>query len=281
MSTALAATATLLALAFAMLMLERFLTRQRRHELMWTISLFFFALGSLGLWIGAAIGWSEWTFKTFYLFGAILNVPFLALGTVYLFANRRQGDVIAATVSLLAAFAAGIVVAAPMLTIATPHILPQGSQVFAVGPRIAAGVGSGIAAMVIIAGALWSAGRLLTGHTRNLTTETPSTSQQAIPAKRLAAANILIAIGTLILSAGGLLNSVVNAMDAFAISLVFGISVIFAGFLITTAGPTTPTSGSSPIRRSLGAGPQNNDAGKSIGNLSNTSINQPVHEPVR
>ena len=53
--------------------------------------------------------------------------------------------------------------------------------------------------------------------------------------RRLAIANLFIATGTLILSAGGLLNSVVNEMDGFAISLVAGISVIFVGFLMTSS----------------------------------------------
>jgi len=248
MHTALAATATLLATAFAMLTLERYLARRRRHELMWTISLVMFALGSLGLWLGAAIGWSEWTFKAFYLFGAILNVPFLALGTVYLLADRRRGDITAATVSLLAAFAAGIVVAAPLLGVIDPDVLPQGSAVFGVGPRIAAGVGSGVAATVIFGGAIWSAVRLLMGRRRSAAAAAPT-----IPTGRLAAGNVLIALGTLVLSAGGLLNSVVGEMNAFAISLVVGIAVIFAGFLVTMAGRPTRSDGA--VRGSLEAGP--------------------------
>jgi hypothetical protein len=228
MHTVLAATAALVATAFAMLTGERYAMRRRRHELMWTISLAMFALGSVGLWLGAAIGWSEWTFKLFYLFGAILNVPFLALGTVYLLVDRRRADVTAAVVSLLAAFAAGIVVSTPILGLMDREVLPQGSAVFGPGPRIAAGVGSGVAALVIIGGALWSAARLLLARRR-------AKSQIAQPATgpRLAAANLLIAGGTLVLSAGGILNSVVDAMDAFALSLVVGISVIFAGFLLT------------------------------------------------
>ena len=43
-------------------------------------------------------------------------------------------------------------------------------------------------------------------------------------------------MGTLVLSAGGLLNSVVDEMDGFAISLVVGISIIFVGFLLTNSG---------------------------------------------
>jgi len=249
MHTALAATATLLATAFAMLTLERYLARRRRHELMWTISLVMFALGSLGLWLGAAIGWSEWTFKAFYLFGAILNVPFLALGTVYLLADRRRGDITAATVSLLAAFAAGIVVAAPLLGVIDPDVLPQGSAVFGVGPRIAAGVGSGVAATVIFGGAIWSAVRLLMGRRRSAAAAAPT-----IPTGRLAAGNVLIALGTLVLSAGGLLNSVVGEMNAFAISLVVGIAVIFAGFLVTMAGAPAGASATPPAPRSLESG---------------------------
>jgi hypothetical protein len=250
MHTVLAATATLLATAFALSTLERYLSRQRRHELMWTISLFMFALGSLALWVGAAIGWSEWSFKAFYLFGAILNVPYLALGTVYLLAGERRGDISAAVVSLLAAFASGVVVATPLVGTIVAEVLPQGSDVFGPGSRIAAGVGSGVAALVIIGGAIWSAIRLLLGRRRSA-----AAPPVAIPAGRLAAANLLIALGTLILSAGGLLNSVVDEMDAFAISLVAGIAVIFAGFLLTTAGTGTPRE-APVVRGSLEPGPR-------------------------
>ncbi len=96
--TALAAAATLVSLAFLLSTLERWVDRRKPHELAWTISLVFFALGSLSLWFGAALGWDEWSFKAFYLCGAILSVPFLALGTVYLLAPRRFADRTAAIV---------------------------------------------------------------------------------------------------------------------------------------------------------------------------------------
>jgi hypothetical protein len=232
---ALAAAATLLALAFALSTLERYLARRRPHELMWTISLLMFALGSLGLWSGAALGWGEWTFKAFYLFGAILNVPFLALGTVYLLADRRTGDGSAAVVSLLAAFAAGIVVAAPVTGAIDPHLLPQGSAVFGAGPRIMAAAGSGIAAVVIVAGAAWSAVRLWRSR------RSAALVLGGVRPGRLAVANVLIAIGTIVLGSGGVLNSVADAMDAFAISLVAGIALIFGGFLLTNTPVPLPT----------------------------------------
>jgi hypothetical protein len=54
---------------------------------------------------------------------------------------------------------------------------------------------------------------------------------------------MLIALGTLLLSAGGLLNAAVDEMDGFAISLVAGISVIFVGFLLTTPRPPATAGG--------------------------------------
>ncbi|MBI2704522.1 MAG: hypothetical protein HYX32_04430 [Actinobacteria bacterium] len=233
---ALAAAATLLSLAFALSTLERWLDRRRRHELAWTISLFLFALGSLGLWFGAAIGWNEWDFKAFYLFGAFLNVPFLALGTIYLLARKeRTGDIWAVLISLLSAFAAGIVVAAPMVGPIAAGTLPQGKEVFGFGPRFFAAFASGVAATVIVAGAVWSAARLLRLRFRAHKHGTPLVWSGPISPTRLAVANIIIAVGTFILSGGGVANSVLDAMNAFAVSLVAGIAVIFAGFLLTNA----------------------------------------------
>jgi hypothetical protein len=230
---ALAAAATLLATAFAFSTLERWLARHKQHELMWTISLVMFALASLALWTGAARGWSEWNFKAFYLFGAILNVPFLALGTVYLLLGERIGDRCTAVVSLLAAFAAGMVVSSSTIEISFADALPQGSVVFGAGPRVAAAVGSAVAAVVVVAGAVVSVVRLLRRRSP-VRADGPS-------AGRMVTANVLIALGTIVLGAGGALNSVADAMDAFAISLAAGIALIFAGFLLTFSPNQTPT----------------------------------------
>ncbi len=128
-------------------------------------------------------------------------------------------------------------------------MLPQGSDVFGLGPRIAAGVGSGSprsSSSAAPSGARCSC--CSAGADR------PPRPATAIPAGRLAAANLLIAAGTLVLSAGGLLNSVVDEMNAFAISLVVGIAIIFAGFLLTTVS-SPAVRGVRPIRGSLEPGP--------------------------
>lgn len=233
MHAALAAAATLVSLAFALSTGERWLRGRKRHEAAWTVSLAMFALGSISLWWGAAVGWDEWSFKSFYLFGAILNVPYLALGTVELLAGPKHGRRWTAIITVLSAFCAGIVVAAQLTGPIAADVLPQGKEVFGPGPRIAAAIGSGVAALVIIGGAVWSAGRLLRAWYAGANTRKTQTGAPSL--RRLAVANLVIAFGTLILSAGGILNSVVNEMDGFAISLVAGISVIFVGFLLTSS----------------------------------------------
>src|SRR3954470_19682505 len=104
---ALAALATLVAVAFALSTFERWLNRRRRHELAWTASLTMFAVASPARWVGVSTGWTEPTFRVFFLFGAILNVPFLALGTVYLLAGTRVGERVAGALTLAPACAAG------------------------------------------------------------------------------------------------------------------------------------------------------------------------------
>ena len=236
MHTALAAAAALIALALACSTYERWLARKRRHELAWSLALGFFSIAAFALAAGAALGWNPVTFRLFYLFGAIVNVPFLALGTVYLLAGERRGDQVAAGVSLVCAFAAGIVLVSPLTGPVPIDELAQGSDVFGPAPRILAALASALGALVIFLGAVWSAYRYRRG--------------------RRLWSNVLIALGTVILSSSGLLNSVLDEMDGFAVTLVAGITVIYAGFLVATSGAPHTTNGHALSRqpRSLEAG---------------------------
>jgi hypothetical protein len=214
--TALASAAALVALAFSMCTYERWLARHRPHELAWSVSLALFSLASGALAAGAALGWGPVTFRLFYLFGAIVNVPFLALGTVYLLTDRRRADLCAAAVVVFSAFAAGVVAVAPFTADLPRNELARGSEVFGALPRVLAASASGLGAVVVVGGAVWSAAR--------------------VRRARVVVANALIALGTLVTGASGLLNSVLDEMTGFAVALVVGITVLFAGFLVATTG---------------------------------------------
>lgn len=224
--TAAAAAAALVAVAFGLSTLERWLANRRRHELAWSVALAMFALAASAMAAGAQGGWTGPVFRLFYLFGAIVNVPVLALGTVYLLGGARWGDRAAVGVAMAAAFSAGVIVMAPFTHRLPRDQLAQGSHVFGPLPRVLAAAGSGGGAMVIFGGAAWSAWRWWRAG------RSPAT---VVDAQRVAVSNLLIALGTLILAASGLLNSVVGAMTGFSLTLVAGITVVFAGFLVASA----------------------------------------------
>jgi hypothetical protein len=216
---ALAAVAVVVSFAFSASLLERWLARRRPHEAAWAAALALFCAGALSLWAGATLGWQPWSFRSFYAFGAIANVPFLAVGSVYLLFGRRAGHVAAAVATAGGIFALGVLAAAPLTGPIDPQELPQGSAVLGVLPRLLAAVASGVGATVVFVLAVWSAVRVLRGR----------------GPRRLAVGNLLIAAGTAILSASGLLNSVLGEMQAFAVTLAIGVTVLFGGFLVASA----------------------------------------------
>lgn len=82
--------AIVIAWAFAAQLGRQWLERRRDHALAWAISLFLFGLGHVAVLIGITAGWSAPTFGVYWLAGALLNVPFLALGQLHLLDHKRS-----------------------------------------------------------------------------------------------------------------------------------------------------------------------------------------------
>lgn len=239
LDAALAAAATLVASAFAIATGDRWLQRRRPHDGAWTVSLALFTLGSWALWWAQARGWSLASFRVFFLMGAVLNVPWLALGSIYLLFGRRVGDVMRSWLIGLSGAAAGVVLTAPTKSaLVDPDRLPKGSEVFGVAPRVFAAVGSGVAALVIFAGALWSLSRVLRSRQPAV-----GSHQRAISdPRRNAGGNALIALGTIVLSLSGSLAGRLGENRAFIVTLLVGVVILFAGFLVASVRPSqSPT----------------------------------------
>jgi hypothetical protein len=215
--------ATVIATVFAQATSVRYTKDRKPHELAWTIALACYAIASAFLFAGAGTGWNSPTFRGFYLFGAILTVPWLALGTVYLLGGPRLGNRVRTGLLVFSGVGLGMMLAAPMSgTIDPTGGIPSGKDLFGVGPRALAGIGSGVGAIVVFAGAVWSAARFLRRR------DEPGAS-------RLALTNALVALGVLIASSGGILQGVVGGGDeAFAMTTAIAIAVIYAGFLVST-----------------------------------------------
>src|SRR5713101_1985228 len=106
---ALAFVATVVSSLFAQAMLVRFTQGHRPEHRAWAVALGMFALASAALATGASTGWDRGTFRVFYLFGAIVNVPWLAAGTVFLLASERVARRVQWGLVLFTGFAAGVV----------------------------------------------------------------------------------------------------------------------------------------------------------------------------
>lgn len=230
-ATALAAGSCLVASAFCLLTLDRWFRRRSPHDLAWSMAMALFVVGAGALWWAESRGWSPITFRLFFLAGAVLNVAWLALGTVYLLFGRRVGDVARTVLLALSGYATGVVVMAPMKAPIDPDAFPTAKDLFGTTPRILAAVGSGVPAMVIIVGALWSAARVARGRVPAATT---SARRAATSPRMLALGNVLIAAGAVILSASGTLAGRLGKDKAFAVTLATGVVVLFAGFIVAS-----------------------------------------------
>src|SRR4051812_47781831 len=114
MVAGLAFVATAVATVFAQATAVRWSRTRAPHQGAWTIALVLFALASAAFATGSSTGWDEGTFRLFYLLGAIVNVPWLALGTVYLLTTRRAGNVVRACLLFFSGLATGVMLSTPI-----------------------------------------------------------------------------------------------------------------------------------------------------------------------
>ena len=223
MVAGLAFMATAVSTAFAQATLVRWSKSRQPHQRAWAIALAQFALAAAMLVVGSTTGWNRQVYRVFYLLGAVLNVPWLALGTLYLLAGVTWGRRVERALWPLTGLAVGVMTAAPMHDefISKTHI-PNGKEVFGLFPRLLAAIGSSIGALVVLAGAIYSLVRYVRART-------------ATHAGRLVAANACIALGTMILGSTGAFKGIAGGKDqAFALGLAVGIAVIYAGFALAT-----------------------------------------------
>lgn len=209
--------AVLLALAgaavagtFAVQLLRQYAARRRNHALAWGLSLSLYTVGMLVLAAGFAFGWSPATYGTYWLTGALLNVPLLAIGQLHLVAPRLSvlWWTLAGlfTVWAFAAVALSPFDAAALQAATAEGGIPEGADVL--GGSLAYAVlrpFTIFGALVVVAGTLWS----------------------GIRTKRYGI--LLIALGVAISASS---TSFLRAgLDPFvALALAAGVSVMYLGF---------------------------------------------------
>jgi hypothetical protein len=208
---------------FSWLLATQFTERRRPNLAAWSVALAMFALASMAAAVGALAGWAPFTFRVYYLFGAVVNVPVLALGTIYLLAPRRVADVAMILTAVASVVAAVIVFQAELNEAAlVARGIPRGSEVLSEGVRLLSRYFSIIGFLVVVGGALWSAVKLARKRQPQL--------------KRLAAANMFIALGTTVVAIASEMARLASGSVedlVFSAGLFLGVSLMFTGFLKT------------------------------------------------
>ena len=229
----------------------------------WTIALALFALASAALATGASTGWDSGTFRVFYLLGAVLNVPWLALGTVYLLGGRTRRPTGSAPVLVLfTGLAARRDARARRCTARSPATARSrwartcSACSRACSPASAAGVGArrGVGGAVVVGGPVRAAA--------------PGPASAGSRPR-----NVLIALGTLVLSSGGLAAGRRRPGRGVRAHARVGIAVIYVGFLRRVTSPAaarprdvpSPTDGASTTSVSGGPDPSARRRGRGAG----------------
>ena len=224
MSVTVAFLAALVASLFFADLAWRYRASPRPHTSAYTAGIGFFALATWALFVGTTTGWTSASYRTFFLFGAIVNIPVLALGSMFLVVGKRAGH--AMLLFLFPFFAISI----PM-TIAQPFDagplplggVPGGRELWVdvFGPRLWAAIGGGMGATIIIVLALVSVVRF---WNRN---------------RRLVLGNVVIVAGTLAASTGGTILAL--GIDwGFSASLLAAATLIWTGFRIAVGARRVP-----------------------------------------
>jgi hypothetical protein len=75
---------------FALQLTRQYRARRRDHALAWALALGLYAVGMAALAVGFGVGWGPLTYGTYWLTGALLNVPLLAVGQLHLLDPARS-----------------------------------------------------------------------------------------------------------------------------------------------------------------------------------------------
>lgn len=213
-----AAIAAVVGGAFAVAVLNQFRSRRKPYQAVWAAALAMFGLAALFETVGLAAGWSAGDYKAYYLFGALLNVGWLAVGEVYLLAPPRWGRAAAAVMAIITVVSIIRVLIATADPMQLHAQFPDDRKTLDV-PAVLPAVTNSLASVILVFGAVWSAWRAY---------------RRTAPVG-LVIGTALIAVGAFVIAAlhGG--SVVAHSPAVRPISEAVGIAIMFAGYLAIEA----------------------------------------------
>ena len=217
MDSALALLAALAATLFAGDLWFDYRRRPRPHIAAYGVGMTMFAVATWAFYIGLSYGWTGPGYRVFYLFGAILNIPFLALGSMFLVVGKRSGHAMAIALGAFTAIATTLTATVPFATPLPESGVPHDVFADGFGPKLFAIIGGAAGTTILVVLALVSVLRFWKKN------------------RRIVWGNLLILAGTLAAASGGT-GLALGESGAFAVSLLAAVTLIWAGYKVASGG---------------------------------------------
>jgi hypothetical protein len=174
-----------------------------------------FAVATWALFIGVTFAWTGPIYRTFFLFGAVLNIPFLALGSMFLVVGKRSGHAMTVALGAFTAFATTLTLTVPFQQPLPVDGIPHARDMFesGFGPRLFALIGGAVGVTILSVLALVSLVRFWKKD------------------RSIVWGNALILAGTLAAAWGGT-RLALGDESGFALSLLIAVTLIWAGYRV-------------------------------------------------
>ncbi|HEY7018021.1 MAG TPA: hypothetical protein VH297_06090 [Gaiellaceae bacterium] len=209
--------ASLVALAFAFLLLRSLLRRRSGEKVLWAAGFLLFAVAAGAEALSQRIGWSTALFKTYYLAGGVLTVAYLGAGSAWLLLPKRARDVLVGGLAVATVAAVVTVVLAGVDAAAlasTAHGRPPANSALEGGAFLWAVALNTFGSLFLIGGSLYSIAR-----------------------RQRVRANLWIGGGALVVALSTGLSRAGSYSPVYAGELL-GIALMFAGFAFVGKQPT-------------------------------------------
>ena len=203
--------------AFALVVARQYSARRKSYQAVWALALAMFGVAAAFEAAGQLAGWSDSTYKGYYLFGGLLNVGWLGIGSLLILTTPRVGRVaviVMVVISLICVVA--VLASHTNPTLLKAQVPARGAiDVPAVLPLITNLGGS----LLLVGGAAWSAWK---------------SARAGAPRNRVLGLAILAA-GAFIVAGGHSYAQTKGVYVAQPLSEALGIVAMFAGYLVIEA----------------------------------------------
>jgi hypothetical protein len=219
MDSTLALLAALAATVFAADLWLDYRRRPRPHIAAYGVGMTMFAIATWAFFVGLTFGWTGPVYRAFYLFGAVLNIPFLALGSMFLVVGRRSGHVMTIVLGAFTAISTTLTLTVPFANPLPESGVPHDIFAAGFGPRLFAIIGGAAGSTILIALSVVSIFRFWKSN------------------RRIVWGNLLIVAGTFAAASGGT-GLALGESSAFALSLLAAVTLIWAGYRVASGSRT-------------------------------------------